>query len=156
LSAWTTLTGLLGVWLQKWIPAVLAEGLQVEALYVRIPALIDDLVIEADELVTDASDALQRFYEQEVREHLGRPRPSLSFLFDVRSCRERAVDPFRRMSSWVPAEDKSKIEDLTNLYTEKLELDAQLSLQWILRRWLVLHVPTSGLLMALLLVHVLT
>jgi hypothetical protein len=156
LSAWTTLTGLLGVWLQKWIPAALAEGLQVEALYERIPGLVDDLVMEADALVTDASDALQRFYEQEVRERLGRPTPSLSYLFDVRSGRERALDPFRRMSSWVPAEDKPKVEDLTSLYTEKLELDAQLSLQWILRRWLVLHVPTSGLLMALLLVHVLT
>jgi hypothetical protein len=154
LSAWTTLTGLFGVWLQKWVPAALAEGLQVEALYERIPGLVDDLVTEADGLVADASDGLQRFYEQEVRDRLGRPAPSWSFLFDVRSGRERALEPFRRMSSFVPAEEKGKVEDLTSLYTEKLELDAQLTLQWILRRWLVLHVPTSGLLMALLVVHV--
>jgi len=32
LSAWTTLTGLVGVWLQKWLPIVMSEGLRVEAL----------------------------------------------------------------------------------------------------------------------------
>jgi hypothetical protein len=154
LSVWTTLTGLLGVWLQKWIPAALAEGLQVEALYERIPGLVEDLVTEADELMAEASDVLDRFYRQEVRDRLARPAPSWSFLFDVRAGRERSLEPFRRMTTYVSAEEKPRVEDLVALYTEKMELDAQLSLQGILRRWLVLHVPTAGLLMALLVVHV--
>ena len=37
LSAWVCGTGLMGVLLQKWLPAALAEGLRVEALYERIP-----------------------------------------------------------------------------------------------------------------------
>ncbi len=154
LSAWTTLTGLFGVWLQKWIPAALAEGLQVEALYERIPALVEQLATEADGLMAEVPDVLDRFYQQEVRERLALPTPSWSYLFDVRAGRERALEPFRRMAVFVPAEEKPKVEDLMSLYTEKLELDAQLSLQAILRRWLVLHVPTAGLLMALLVVHV--
>ncbi len=156
LSAWTTFTGLFGVWLQKWIPAALAEGLQVEALYERIPALVEQLVAEADELMGEVGDVLDRFYQQEVRERLSRPSPSWSFLFDVRAGRERALEPFRRMATFVPPDEKAKVEDLMSLYTEKLELDAQLSLQGILRRWLILHVPTAGLLMALLVVHVLS
>ena len=60
------------------------------------------------------------------------------------------------MVSFVDAQDKGKVEDLMSIYTEKLELDAQYSLQGILRKWLWLHVPAAGLLMGLLVIHVLT
>jgi hypothetical protein len=154
LSAWTTASGLFGVWLQKWIPAALAEGLQVEALYERIPSLVEQLTAEADELMADAGEVLDRFYRQEVRDRLSVLAPSSGFLLDVRSGRERALEPFRRMVGFVSAEEKDKIEDLMSLYTEKLELDAQYSLQEILRTWLWLHVPPAGLLMGLLVIHV--
>ena len=50
LSVWATLSGLGGVWLQKWIPAALSTGLQVEALFDRIPELLNRLRDEADGL----------------------------------------------------------------------------------------------------------
>ncbi len=156
LSAWTTASGLLGVWLQKWIPATLTEGLQVEALFERIPGLLDELVAEADALMSDASDVVERFYRQEVRDHLSRLSPSWGFLLDVRGGRERALEPFRRMVGFTDAEEKAKVENLMSIYTEKLELDAQHSLQGILRKWLWFHVPPAGLLMGLLLMHVFT
>lgn len=154
LSAWTTATGLLGVGLQKWIPAALAEGLRVEALYERIPELLEKLLAEADALMEDASEVLERFYRSEVRDALSKVRPSWSYLMDVRGGRDRALEPFHRMAQFVDPEEREKLEDLTSLYTEKMELDAHYSLQGILRRWLVLHVPPAGLLMALLLIHV--
>lgn len=154
LSLWTTATGLLGVGLQKWIPAALAEGLRVEALYERIPELVAKLVAETDRLMEGAGDVLERFYRGEVRETMGRVRPSWSYLMDVRGGRDRALEPFRRMAQFVDAEEKERLEGLTNLYTEKMELDAHYSLQRILRAWIVLHAPPAGLLMALLLVHV--
>jgi len=156
LSVWTTLTGLLGVWLQKWIPAALAEGLQVEALYERIPGLVERLVAEADALMAEASDVLDRFYRTEVRDRLARLAPSWGFLLDVRGGRERALEPLRRMVGFSQAEEKGKVEDLMSIYVEKMELDAQYSLQRILRQWLWLHVPAAGLLMGLLVIHVLT
>lgn len=154
LSAWTVLTGLVGVWLQKYIPATLAEGLQVEALYERIPALQAQLLAEADTLLADAGDVLERFYRNEVRGPLSKLNESGLFLFDVRGGRERALEPFRRTQRFVEEADKPRLDDLMALYQEKLELDAHFSLQGILRRWLVLHVPAAGLLMGLLLVHV--
>ena len=154
LSAWTTASGLLGVWLQKWIPATLAEGLQVEALYERIPSLVEQLAAEADELTAEAGDVLDRFYRQEVRDRLSRLSPSWGFVLDVRGGRERALEPFRRMVGFADAEDKGKVEDLMSIYVEKLELDAQYSLQRVLRAWLWLHVPPAGLLLGLLVVHV--
>lgn len=154
LSFWTTASGLFGVWLQKWIPAAMAGGLQVEALYERIPELVDGLVAEADGLAAEASDALDRFYRQEVRDRLAVLAPSWGYLFDVRAGREAALEPFRRMRAYVPQEDKERLEDLASLYTDKLELDAQLRLQGVLRRWLWIHVPPAGLLMGLVVVHV--
>lgn len=156
LSAWTTLTGLGGVALQKWIPAALAEGLRVEALYERIPGLVEKLRAEADALASDASDVLERFYRTEVREALSRLSPSWSFVLDVRAGRERALEPFRRITQFVDPAEKERVDDLMNIYTEKMELDAHYSLQGLLRGWLVLHVPAAGLLLGLLAVHILT
>jgi hypothetical protein len=154
LSVWTTASGLLGVWLQKWIPAALAEGLRVEALYERIPELMANLVTEADALMAGADDVSERFYRTEVRPSLSRPNPSWGFLLDVRASRDRALEPFRRVAEFVTADQKERIDDLMSIYTEKIELDAHYSLQGILRRWLLLHVPTAGLLMGLLAIHV--
>jgi hypothetical protein len=99
-------------------------------------------------------EALEGFYQREVRGALGRPRPSWAYLLDVRAGQERALEPFRRISLFVDPEEKPKVEDLMAIATEKRELDAQYSLQRLLRGWLTLHVPTAGLLMALVVVHV--
>jgi hypothetical protein len=157
LSAWTTLTGLLGVWLQKWLPSALSDGLRVEALYERIPPLIDRLTKEADALVHAATnDVLERFYQGEVRPRLATVTPSWSYVLDVRRGHDRALEPFRRVSQFVGAESKAAVEDLEQIFEEKLQLDAQYSLQGILRRWVIFHAPPAGLLMGLLFVHILS
>jgi hypothetical protein len=154
LSLWTTVSGLAGVFLQKWIPATLSENLRVEALYERIPALVASRLAEADALMAGASDLLARFYRTEARKLIETVRPSWSFLLDIRGGRDRALEPFRRMGQFVDAEEKKKLDDLVSIYIEKVELDAQYSLQGILRRWLVWHVPPAALLMAAVVVHI--
>jgi len=154
LSLWTTLTGLLGVFLQKWIPAALCEGLRVEALFERIPALVEGLRDEADKLLEDSGEALLGFYQRDVRPALEGVQPSWGFIFDLRAGQERALDPFRRMGPFVDPDDKPRLDDLMVIVGEKRELDAHYSLQRLLRGWLWLHAPMAGLLMGLLLVHV--
>jgi hypothetical protein len=154
LSAWTALSGGLGVVLQKWIPARIADGLRVEALYERIPALREELVAKADALTEGAGEVLARFYRRDVRPLLARPQPSWAFLLDVRAGREQSLEPLRRTRAFVPPEDREKVEDLLTLYTEKLELDAHLSLQRTLRAWVVLHAPAAGLLLGLMTFHI--
>ena len=51
-------------------PRCMAESLRVEALYERIPALVEHLLKEADDLVANASEVLERFYQTEVRTRL--------------------------------------------------------------------------------------
>ena len=74
----------------------------------------------------------------------------------MRAGRERALEPFREISGYVAADEKEKVDDLMSLYTEKIELDAQWSVQRVLRPWLWLHVPPAALLMGLLVIHVFT
>ena len=138
LSAWVTASGLAGVFLQKWIPAALSEGLRVEALFERIPSLVEGLLDEADEL--DGRG------EREPGGLLPAGGPGAACpgsiprgptCFDVRAGRDRALEPFRRMAQFVPAEEKAKVSDLMEIYIEKLELDAQHRMQQVLRHWLV-------------------
>ena len=60
LSLWTTLTGILGVALQKWVPVTIARNLKVEAMYERIPGLVERLTADAATLTTGSGDALRR------------------------------------------------------------------------------------------------
>jgi hypothetical protein len=155
LSAWTTASGIVGVWLQKWLPSVMAEGLRVEALYERIPALVEHLLGDADTLMANGSEVLDRFYHTEVRARLATIEPSWSYLLDVRAGREQALEPFRRMSAFVEPAEKDVVNDLSMIRMEKMDLDVHYSLQGILRSWLVVHVPPAAVLMALLVVHIL-
>ncbi len=154
LSVWTTVSGIAGVVLQKWIPAALAEGLRVEALYERIPELTDQLRDEADELVADASETLARFYQSDVRPALAGPSPSWAYLFDVRAGHQRALDSFENIARYVAKNEREQVENLQSIVTEKMELDAHYRLQGLLRHWLVLHVPPAALLMALTAAHI--
>jgi hypothetical protein len=156
LASWTTATGLIGVALQKWIPAALAEGLRVEALLPRIPELVEKNLAEADALAATASDVLERFYRTEVRGTLVALAPSWSYLVDVRSGREHGLERFRRMAPFVAVEERPLLDSLESLYVEKLELDAHFTLQRLLRGWLLLHVPAAGVMMGLIALHALT
>lgn len=156
LSFWATLSGLVGVWLQKWIPALLAGGLQVEALFERIPELVGALLAEADSLIEGSSEMLERFYAEDVRPALAGVEVSWNYLTDVRSGRERRLAPFSRMARFLADEERPRLEDLKAVYTEKLELDAQYSVQRILRLWVAIHVPPCVLLFGLMLFHIWT
>ena len=67
LTAWTTASGLLGVMMQKWVPVILSDQLTVEAIFERIPELVASRYREAETLMTDAPDVMQRFYLSQVR-----------------------------------------------------------------------------------------
>lgn len=156
LTLWVTASGLAGVWLQKWIPALMAGGLQVEGLFERIPEHLASLQKESETLVAGTSEMFERFYGENVRPELAGIDASFGYLLDVRSGRDRRLDPFARLAPFLGAEERPRLEDLRAILTEKLELDAQYSLQRILRLWTWIHVPPSALLFGLMLFHIVT
>ena len=156
LTVWTTASGLLGVWLQKWIPDLIVNNLTVEALYERIPELVSRLQGEGDKVVAGASEMLTRTYHSEVRPLLGSVSPSWSYLVDIRGRREQRMTPLRHIGQFLSEEEQTRLADLQGIFGEKTELDAQFSLQRALRLWVILHLPPSMLLLALLLVHIIS
>ncbi len=154
LTLLVSLSGVAGAWLQKWIPHTLAQGLHVEAIYERIPELVGKLRAEAEGIVKGSSQTLLDFYRAELATSLGSPQPSMSFLMDVTGGRQQRMALFIHVASRLSAAEKEKLTDLRQILVEKTALDAQLSLQRLMRAWLYLHVPASTVLLAFVLVHI--
>jgi hypothetical protein len=154
LTAWATISGLAGVWLQKYVPAKLTNDLSVEAIYERIPEIAGRLQREADSLVVGAPEVLQRFYTTTIRDDLDRLRPSWAHLGGVRAELARRVAPFQGLGAFLSAEDRVRLDGLQSIVTEKLELEVQYSLQRLLKQWVVFHVIPCMALLALMVVHI--
>ena len=154
LTIWTAFTGMVGVLLQKWVPVLIARNLKVEAIYERIPELVGKLAENAATTVAGAGDALRGTYEKEIRPLMASPAPRIGYLFDIRQARVRQLEPLTRIETFVDAADRDRLRDLTVLVNEKLDLDVLMSLQKVLRAWLVTHIPAAIVLLGLLVVHV--
>jgi hypothetical protein len=154
LSLWVTGSGALGVALQKWLPAVITGSFSVEAIYERIPEMTQRLLGEADELLQGCSEGLEQIYVADIRPLLVAPAPSWSYVFDARLGRNRRLGPLRDVAPFIGAAERERLDDLTTLVNEKLELDAHYSLQRALKAWVLLHVPPAFLLLGLLCVHI--
>jgi hypothetical protein len=154
LAVWTTASGLVGVWLQRRIPVLLAREVTHEALYDRIPELMVNLTQEADALMADASEAFARAYQSDIRPVLSQPAPALAWFTDLPARRSAALAPLGAARSSLAPAEMERANDLESIVRDKSDLDAQLTLQGLLRSWLLLHVPPALVLIGLLVVHV--
>lgn len=154
LTILTTLSGLLGVILQKTVPTTLTSSIGVEAIYERIPELVADLRTQAGETIKGSSEMLQGFYGSHVQPALAGPNVSFAYLMDVRSGRERVLTDFGGIQSFLSGDDKARADQLQALVTRKMDLEAHYTWQNVLRRWLLLHVPLAMLLIAAIVVHI--
>ena len=154
LTMWTTVSGLVGIVLQKWIPSLIAAQLSVEVIYERIPEMLDRLRNDAASTMEGASDALRRFYETEVQPALVSVSPSWAHVFDAGRDRYRYLASFEHIQAFVDDDDQNRLSDLKSILSEKLEIEAHYSLQRILRFWPVLHVPPALMLLAAIAVHI--
>jgi len=154
LTAWTTVSGLIGVGLQKWIPSLIASQLSVEVIYDRIPDILEQLRADAAKQAEGASEVLQRFYDSQVQPALAGLSPSWSYVFDAHSGHDERLAAFDSIQSFVVEADKEKLADLKTIVNEKLQIEAHYSLQRLLRLWPLVHVPPAMVLMAFIVVHV--
>lgn len=156
LSAWVTLSGLVGVVLRRWIPRVLSSGLATEVLYERIPELSTETAERAREVAAMASPPVRDFFRRNVEPHLGRPKTRWIFFVDVTGGIERRLRAFQFLRDRLSLEDRRRVDELGKLLRTQLELDAHLTLQRPLRWWLWAHVPVSLVLLVSIVVHVAT
>jgi len=154
LTFWMTATGLLGLWIQRWIPRAITSGLADEVHYDRIPDLVRTLAARAEALVASCSDPIQSFYQTSLAATFAAPRPSIVFYADVTGGRYARKKQFEFLANALGGEERGKLDRLERLFRAKLELDAHCSLQRALRWWLVVHVPMAVVLLSLVTLHV--
>ena len=154
LSVWTTLTGLAGVLLQKWIPKILTSGLAIEVVYERIPELIDEIREEVQTFISNCAQPIRDFYSKNLAAALATPQPRLIYYIDITGGIQARIKQFDYLRRFLSTEEKNQLENLEILYRTKLEIDAHYTLQKALRWWLYTHIPPSLVLLVLTVYHI--
>lgn len=150
LGLWVVGTGFLGVAIQKWCSASLAQ-LGTEVQLGRIGELSESLRGQAEQVAREAGGLIQDFYVSELAPAMEAPRFRWRSLTGfVRDRNQR----FGYMRSVVAPERQDNLEELRRLVRARAEMDVHFALQSVLRRWLWLHVPTAVMLAAVLALHI--
>jgi hypothetical protein len=134
-----TLSGLAGVAIQYFVPRMMTAEVPMETIYEEIPHVREQLLEEADQLVTAAGDnaRLQDVYHLQIRPYLEQPKAEM----------------FPPLRAALPAAVHGVLDDLENICEEQRQLNRQIRLYNVLHGWLLVHVPLSILLLALGGVH---
>jgi len=154
LSVWLVFSGLVGVVLQRWIPALLASGLTKEVLYDRIPELVASIGEQAADIVATCDHAVRDFYDRSLAPSMAGPQPRLIYYLDITGGIQASTRRFDHIRDFLPADEREKLKNLETLFRAKLEIDAHYTLQRTLRWWLYGHVPASLVLIVLVACHI--
>jgi CRP-like cAMP-binding protein/Fe-S-cluster-containing hydrogenase component 2 len=153
LSVWVTISGMVGVVLQKWLPRILASALSIEVVYERIPELIQAIRKNADNLATNCSLPVKDFYRKKIATSLTAPTSRLIYFVDITGGIQRRLRQFDFLKTLLPSIEREKLLELELIYKSKLEIDAHYTLQKALKVWLYLHLPASVVLLVLVAIH---
>lgn len=154
LSLWVTISGVLGLLLQKWLPKMLASGLSVEVLFARIPELIGEIETKAAHLAQMCDEPMAAFYRDRIAPALAGPRFNPVYFYDLSGGSQKLTNAFEHLKKTAADDQQHTVAQIERMYKTKLEIDAHYTIQLALRTWLFLHVPPAMLLLALVGVHV--
>ena len=153
-SLWVVTTGLIGVFIQKWAPAVLTSGLTTEVHYDRIPDLVGAVRDRVQRLVAVSGEPVRSFHDTHLAAALSAPHTRLVYFVDITGgihSRMRYFDHLRRS---LTADDAGRVDQIRTLVRAKLEMDAHYTVQKALRWWIYAHAPVAIVLVVLVLFHV--
>jgi hypothetical protein len=153
LSIWVTVSGIVGVMLQQWIPKILTSGLVTEVIYERIPDFIAELRGKSEKLLQTCADPVKDFYRKNLAVALADVQPRFIYYFDITGGIQSRLKGFDYLRRFLPAQEKEKLDRLESYYRTKLEIDAHYTLQKTLRWWMYTHVPLSLVLLILIAYH---
>jgi hypothetical protein len=150
-------TGVFGIFISRLVPRQLTRGGE-EILLERVPAFVARLRSEAEALVITAaretgSSSLSDHYADNLAAFFSGPGfHHLNFLtpFHVRFSLETDLD---ELSRYLAPKERDYLWRLRTLVTKKDEVDHQHALQWIMRAWLLVHVPATYAMLLLAILH---
>lgn len=152
-----SVSGLLGYFLQLWLPGRLARR-GPELIYDRMAAELARIRGEAEVAAMAAADVsgydtLGRYYIETLAWYFARPRFSVNHLLGGRRpevwLRRRLATIDRLLSDG----ERVHLNRLEELGAAKTALDAQYSLQTLLKSWTLIHVPLATMLLAFAIWH---
>jgi hypothetical protein len=153
LSMWVTVSGLFGVFLQRWVPKILSSGLSTEVVYERIPELVGQIRDRSEKLVEECTEMVRDFYRTNIAAVLAAPRVRAIYYIDVTGGIQSELRQFDYVRRLLAAPEREKLDSIEAMYRTKLEIDAHYTLQRPLRWWLYTHVPLSLVLVLLVVLH---
>ena len=153
LSVWVVLSGLVGVAMQKVIPQLLSSALTIEIRTDRTDELVNELRGKAESEVANSPSAIRDYYQRTIAPEMTKPNLRPAFFRDITGGIQTKVRQMDYLKQFLSDVDKKKLDNLVMIYRTKLECDAHYTLQKPLRLWLVVHLPVSIVLFALVLIH---
>lgn len=155
--ALTSLSGLVGLYLTRTIPAQLRRVGE-EVVFERIPALRRQVGRQAEEAVLAAVAAsgattLAHFYAERLLEFFERGR-GLTYLCRPSSSRRKALlAELNDLRHYLADQERGPCETLFALVRRKDDLDFQEARQRLLKTWLFAHIGLTYVLVVLAVVH---
>jgi hypothetical protein len=154
------LSGIVGWIMQRVYPRQLSDA-GVEVIYERIPAEIADLREKAEALMVDCtretgSDTLARHYLETLHWFFREPRFFANHaLFGGKKARAWYRQQCDAVRLYLNECERSFLDRLTALAERKTEVDFHFAAQTLMKRWLLLHVPLTAIVMLLVVWHIL-
>jgi hypothetical protein len=154
------LSGLVGWLMQRVYPRQLSDT-GVEFIYERIPAEVAGLRERAEALVLDCtketgSDTLARHYLETLHWFFRRPRFFANHaLFGGRKARAWVRRQCDAVRLYLNEAERSFLDRLAALAERKADVDFHYTAQSLMKRWLLLHVPLTMLVVILVFWHIL-
>lgn len=151
-------SGVFGHYISRRFPPLLADRRQ-EVLFERVPVLIAELRARAEAAVLRAaregdSTNIPDFYRERLSDFLAGPRHGWQHILDSARPLEdllRGLDNLGRLCSNA---EQEILDDLRETVEAKDHLDFQYIHQWLLKVWLIVHVPMAYSLVVVMTLHV--
>ena len=151
------ISGVAGLALSRWIPPRLTlHGENI--IFERIPALRRSVQKEVEDLVigsvgATASSTIADFYEGTLRSFFERPRALLPHLIGHTRLLHGVLARIDALDRYLNDEERKIMVQIAELARVKDNLDFQLAAQGLLKLWLFVHVPLTGVLIIVAVVH---
>jgi len=154
---WVTASGILGLWLSRWLPSRMTRSGE-SLIYERIPTLRHRLQTEAKEIVRKAasetqSTTLPDYFQRVLGDYLASTPGLLLPLMADDARHHRVMAELRGLRRYLDTREVPFADQLEEIIEAKRNLDAQYGGQRLLKVWLFVHVPLSYALIVLSFVH---
>ena len=151
------LSGLVGLYLNQRLSKLLTNRGE-EVIFERIPGFIIQLRKEAENQVLQCtsvtgSSTVSSFYTTELISFFNTPKNLIGHLVGAGYELTKIRKQMKNIDRYLNDQERAFVNRLSELTEKKDELDHQYSLQAFLKGWLFVHVPFTGGLIILVILH---